>query len=98
MQGSFNSWDRVPYITKMKQNGDNSTDLVLGPIMTNITRNLIVCNYQCTWPIDHDDGAWRACMRGLTSVVRLLRVLLRVLLLVLFVLLLFVLLLLVLHA
>lgn len=25
--------------------------------MSSITRNFIICNYQCTWPLDHDDGS-----------------------------------------
>ena len=30
---------------------------MLGPQLSTIHHNYIICNYQCTWPIDHDDGS-----------------------------------------
>jgi hypothetical protein len=51
--GPFNSWDRVPYLTDDAGAGVPR----LGPALNRISRNLILCNYQCTWPIDHDDGS-----------------------------------------
>ena len=30
---------------------------ILGPRLSTIHHNMILCNYQCTWPIDHDDGS-----------------------------------------
>eukprot|EP00937_MAST-01D_sp_MAST-1D-sp2_P007160 g7160.t1 len=50
--GPFNSWDRVPYVTRAADGRAR-----VGPALSNITRNLVMCNYQCTWPIDHDDGS-----------------------------------------
>ena len=51
--GPFNSWDRQPYITRVK---DGQTPSLLAA--TNIiTRNFIINNYHSTWPIDHDDGS-----------------------------------------
>ena len=45
----------MPYVTRRgeKEGGGYR----VGPALSNITRNLIMCNYQCTWPIDHDDGS-----------------------------------------
>ena len=50
--GPFNSWDRQPYLTGVK-NGTPS----LTPAQSNITRNFFINNYHSTWPIDHDDGS-----------------------------------------
>ena len=50
--GPFNSWDRQPYLTKVK-NGTPS----LTPAQTNLTLNFLINNYHSTWPIDHDDGS-----------------------------------------
>ena len=50
--GPFNSWDRLPYLTKVK-NGTAS----LNPALSNLTRNFFINNYHSTWPIDHDDGS-----------------------------------------
>ena len=51
--GCFNSWDRVPYITTVKDGHTPSLD----PATSNITRNFFINNYHSTWPIDHDDGS-----------------------------------------
>ena len=50
--GPFNSWDRTPYVEE-----SNGVAAGIGPALTNITRNMFICNYECTWPIDHDDGS-----------------------------------------
>ena len=50
--GPFNSWDRQPYLTGVK-NGTPS----LMPAQSNLTRNFFINNYHSTWPIDHDDGS-----------------------------------------
>lgn len=50
--GPFNSWDRQPYLTEVK-NGTPS----LTPAQSNLTRNFFINNYHSTWPIDHDDGS-----------------------------------------
>ena len=50
--GPFNSWDRTPYVIE-----NNGALGGIGPALTNMTRNMVICNYQCTWPIDHDDGS-----------------------------------------
>ena len=51
--GPFNSWDRVPYLTRVKDGQTPS----LNPATSNITRNFLINNYHSTWPIDHDDGS-----------------------------------------
>ena len=51
--GPFNSWDRVPYLTRVKDGQTPSLD----PATSNITRNFLINNYHSTWPIDHDDGS-----------------------------------------
>ena len=50
--GCFNSFDRLPYLSGVK-NGTPS----LTPAQSNMTRNFIISNYHSTWPIDHDDGS-----------------------------------------
>ena len=50
--GPFNSWDRQPYLTAVR-NGTPS----LTPAQSNITLNFIINNYHSTWPLDHDDGS-----------------------------------------
>ena len=50
--GPFNSWDRQPYLTAVKDG-----TAMLTPAQSNITRNFIINNYHSTWPIDHDDGS-----------------------------------------
>eukprot|EP00041_Stephanoeca_diplocostata_P031274 m.971050 g.971050 ORF g.971050 m.971050 type:complete len:945 (+) comp23926_c0_seq7:45-2879(+) len=50
--GPFNSWDRVPYVTL-----DAAGVERVGPQQSHIHHNLVLCNYKCTWPIDHDDGS-----------------------------------------
>ena len=49
VQGPFNSWDRVPYVTLDPKTGVE----VVGPRLNTITRNLVLANYKSTWPIDH---------------------------------------------
>ena len=51
--GPFNSWDRQPYITRVKDNHTAS----LEPAVSIITRNFLINNYHSTWPLDHDDGS-----------------------------------------
>ena len=51
--GPFNSWDRLPYITTVKDGQTPSLD----PATSFITRNFFINNYHGTWPIDHDDGS-----------------------------------------
>lgn len=50
--GPFNSWDRQPYLTKVKDGASSLT-----PAQSNITRNFFICNYHAIYPIDHDDGS-----------------------------------------
>mmetsp|Transcript_8222 Transcript_8222/g.24363 ORF Transcript_8222/g.24363 Transcript_8222/m.24363 type:complete len:587 (-) Transcript_8222:104-1864(-) len=49
--GNFNSWDRLPYLTKVT--GVKSTAIAENVITSNFMWN----NYHSTWPIDHDDGS-----------------------------------------
>ena len=51
--GPFNSWDRTPYLTKVRYGSIPS----LTPAQTNITRNFLIGNYYSRWPLDHDDGS-----------------------------------------
>ena len=51
--GPFNSWDRLPYLTKVKNEDKPS----LYPAQSTITRNFLISNYLSTWPLDHDDGS-----------------------------------------
>ena len=51
--GAFNSWDRQPYVTTVK---DNKTPSVI-PAENFLIQNLVVGNYRALWPIDHDDGS-----------------------------------------
>ncbi len=51
--GTFNSWDRQPYLTEVQ---DGRTPSLI-PATSNITRNFLINNYHSTWPIDHDDGS-----------------------------------------
>ena len=51
--GQFNSWDRQPYLTRVKDGKTPSLD----PAVNVITRNFLINNYHSTWPIDHDDGS-----------------------------------------
>jgi hypothetical protein len=51
--GATNSWDRDPYLTR---NPDTGFEL-LGPALNTMTRNFVICDYQCVWPLDHDDGS-----------------------------------------
>ena len=50
--GTFNSWDRQPYLTRVR-NGTPS----LIQAQSNMTRNFFINGYHSTWPIDHDDGS-----------------------------------------
>ncbi len=50
--GPINTWDRQPYLTKVR-NGSAS----LTPAMSSITQNFIIANYYSLFPIDHDDGS-----------------------------------------
>lgn len=49
--GNFNSWDRLPFVTK--STGAASTDV----LPTRMTSNFVISNYASTWPLDHDDGS-----------------------------------------
>jgi hypothetical protein len=51
--GPFNSWDRLPYLTKMNDGETPS----LTPAESYIHQNFLINNYHSTWPIDHDDGS-----------------------------------------
>lgn len=50
--GPFNSWDRQPYLTKVK---DGVTPSLI-PKENYMTYNFIISNCHSWWPIDHDDG------------------------------------------
>ena len=51
--GPFNSWDRQPYLSRVKDGETPS----LTPAVSVITRNFLINNYHSVWPIDHDDGS-----------------------------------------
>ena len=51
--GTFNSWDRQPYVTTVK---DGITPSI-NPAESYITQNFFLGNYHSLWPIDHDDGS-----------------------------------------
>ena len=53
--GVFNTWDRQPYLTTVRD--INGTVPSLTPALSNLTMNFVICNYHCTWPLDHDDGS-----------------------------------------
>ena len=50
--GPFNSWDRQPYLTKVK---DGVTPSLI-PKESYMTYNFIISNFHSWWPVDHDDG------------------------------------------
>ena len=50
--GPFNSWDRQPYLTKVRDGVTAS----LFPKENYMTYNFLINNYHSYWPIDHDDG------------------------------------------
>jgi len=67
--GPFNSWGRVPFVRPVdlaelsapgrpmfKQRMGHSA-VTPRPAQSRLTRNMIICNWECTWPIDHDDGS-----------------------------------------
>ena len=51
--GQINTWDRVPYLTKV----NDSETISLSVKENQIHRNFIINNYRSSWPIDHDDGS-----------------------------------------
>ncbi len=51
--GVLNSWDRQPYVTKVR---DGTTPSLI-PATSNLTLNMFINNYHSAWPIDHDDGS-----------------------------------------
>lgn len=53
MKQSINSWDRIPYATKVR---DGSTASIT-PGWISVSRNLIVANYNAGWAVDNDDGS-----------------------------------------
>lgn len=50
--GPFNSWDRVPYVTKRNDGTYSNT-----PIPHTIKNNFIINGYNGVWALDHDDGS-----------------------------------------
>eukprot|EP00111_Clytia_hemisphaerica_P003098 TCONS_00008789-protein len=55
--GPINTWDRVPYLTRVA----NGSTVSLNVKENTIYNNFIINNYRSVWPIDHDDGTcfWR---------------------------------------
>ena len=51
--GPFNSWDRQPFITKVRDGKTAS----LVPAYNEISHNFIIANYYSEVPLDHDDGS-----------------------------------------
>eukprot|EP01090_Pellita_catalonica_P017490 TRINITY_DN5293_c0_g1_i1.p1 TRINITY_DN5293_c0_g1~~TRINITY_DN5293_c0_g1_i1.p1 ORF type:complete len:206 (+),score=24.65 TRINITY_DN5293_c0_g1_i1:150-767(+) len=51
-QGPFNSWDRQPFLTRVR-NGSAS----LTPAYNEIHHNFMICNYGSNMCIDNDDGS-----------------------------------------
>ena len=51
--GPINTWDRVPYLTKV----NDSKTISLNVKENQIHRNFIINNYRSVWPIDHDNGS-----------------------------------------
>ena len=50
--GPFNSWDRIPYITKRANGTFGAT-----PIPHQVRQNFIINGYNGVWALDHDDGS-----------------------------------------
>ena len=51
--GPFNSWDRQPFLTKVR---DGRTASLI-PADNEISHNFIIANYYSSVPLDHDDGS-----------------------------------------
>ena len=51
--GPFNSWDRQPFLTKVR---DGKTASLI-PADNEISHNFIIANYYSSAPLDHDDGS-----------------------------------------
>ncbi|XP_057307631.1 uncharacterized protein LOC130645609 isoform X2 [Hydractinia symbiolongicarpus] len=51
--GPINTWDRVPYLTRVY----DGKSVSLNVKENQIHLNFIVNNYRSVWPIDHDDGS-----------------------------------------
>ena len=51
--GPINTWDRVPYLTKVLDPAHAS----LQPMESFVSKCLILSNFNSLWPIDHDDGS-----------------------------------------
>ena len=51
--GPFNSWDRQPFLTKVR----DGTTASLIPADNEISHNFVIGNYYTTAPLDHDDGS-----------------------------------------
>ena len=51
--GPFNSWDRQPFLTKVR---DGKTASLI-PANNEISHNFIIANYYSMAPLDHDDGS-----------------------------------------
>jgi len=50
--GPINTWDRLPFLTTQAGNGASFV-----PAINSVHHNMIMNNYACVWPIDHDDGS-----------------------------------------
>ena len=58
VKGAFNSWDRLPYLTTVRDGVTPSTI----PAMNNVHHNFIVANYAADGGcLDNDDGLGPAC-------------------------------------
>ena len=53
--GNINYYDRLPYITDMKNGPDGP--LSVYPAESFTSENMLFSNYQSVWPSDHDDGS-----------------------------------------
>ena len=59
----MNTWGRVPFARPVGGGPAEaraevvSHGFAMRPAASRITRNMIICNWECTWPLDHDDGS-----------------------------------------
>jgi hypothetical protein len=59
------TWGRVPFVrpfvTKRGPFYESNGSYTMRPAPSFIRQNFIICNWECTWPIDHDDGSQVRC-------------------------------------
>ena len=60
--GPINSWDRVPYVTRL----DNGSHVAV-PRPIHVRENFIINGYNGVWTLDHDDGSRQVPFPGLCA-------------------------------